>query len=619
MAVRVDLEARTVRCSVHDLLPVLSRQGLGTPGEGLARLSVGGELHRVVQGQRQAADPEYSVEVALDATVEIDGYSLRVIGRVDGLTRDADGVAWVDEIKTLHFRSELHDLFSHERLERHRWQVRIYTYFLFPEGDARARLLLVDLGGEDAREEQVAWSPGQVHAYLRGRLHALLAAEKERQKLLERWRLAAADLPFPFPAPRPVQAEAMEAVREALGNSRHLLLAAPTGVGKTAAALYPALKLSLEAGKRVAMLTAKTMQQKLAVETLRAMNRGGWHSIQLRAKSRMCANNVVICHEEVCPFARDYGAKLAARAVVPSLLAMGWHIDPDVVFAHAREAEVCPFEVQLELVRHCSAVVGDYNYVFDPRIALSGLADEDSLEDVFIVVDEAHNLVDRAREYYSPRLTHSALQAARDLLAGHRQKVCRELDDILGDLDALVSREVDRALGHREGVAKAPLEHERLAPLSMALDAQIIPYFTFKRNAQVWLAEDPILDVMLTVSRLLALLEDGGKELVPLVERTGGAQPDAAIRLYCLDASRFTGRVLDRAAGCVAMSATLQPFEFYRDLLGFDLDRSDTVAEPSPFPRGEPAGDGDRRGGHLVPRARPLVRPDRRAGRRDRP
>jgi DNA excision repair protein ERCC-2 len=236
-------------------------------------------------------------------------------------------------------------------------------------------------------------------------------------------------------------------------------------------------------------------------------------------------------------------------------------------------------------MRHCTAVVCDYNYVFDPTIALSGLADADSVEDTFLIVDEAHNLVDRAREYFSPRLGRRAVAAARDLVGGYRQKVCRELEEILAELDEAIASTVNQVLGRREGVSAAEIPIERLTPLLLALEAQILPYFTFKRNAEVWVTEDPVFAVLLTLSHLLTLSSDGGKELQPLVERSGGGDADELLRLFCLDASRFTGQLLAHSAGAIAMSATLQPFEFYRDLLGFDADRTDTVALPSPFPR----------------------------------
>jgi DNA excision repair protein ERCC-2 len=490
----------------------------------------------------------------------------------------------VEEIKTLHFRTELRRQFAHERLERYRWQARLYASCLFPSGDASARVLLVDLGGEEHRVEEVVWSPGEVRAYLRGRLHALLAAERAREAARAAWRTAAEELPFPFPAPRPVQDEAMAAVADALAAGRHLLLAAPTGVGKTAAALYPAVKLALATGRRVAFLTAKTLQQQLVVQTLQAMQRGGWRSIQIRAKAKMCANREVICHEEFCLHARDYGVKLAERGVLPTLLSGTPHLDPDHIYEVAHAAEVCPFEVSLELLREATAVVCDYNYVFDPAIALFGLAAEGALEETFLVVDEAHNLVDRAREYYSPRLRRSAVMAARRLVEGHRQKVCRDLDDLLGDLEHVIEERVAEALGPREGSRRAPLDPQPLSDVRVALDALVAPYFTFKRNNDLWLARDPVVDVLLSLARMTDLLEDGGRELVPLAERTSAGPEGEAVRIYCLDASRFTGAVLDRCAGCVAMSATLEPFDFYRELLGFGRDRTDVLALGSPFP-----------------------------------
>jgi len=585
VAVRIDLDSRQITCSVRDLLPESLRPGLGAPGEGLARLSVGAELHRIVQGQRASGDPHYTSEVPVDATFSIDGWELRVLGRADAITRGSDGRPVVEEIKTLHFRTELRHLFAHERLERYRWQARLYACCLFPAGGASARLLLVDLGGEERRVEDVAWSPSEVAAYLRARLHALVAAERARELVRATWRVAAEELPFPFEAPRPVQDEAMAAVEEALASGRHLLLAAPTGVGKTAAALYPVVRLALATGRRVAFLTAKTLQQQLAVQTLQGMQRGGWRSIQIRAKAKMCANREVICHEEFCLHARDYGSKLAERGVLPALLSAGAHLDPDHTYAVAHAAEVCPFEVSLELLRETSAVVCDYNYVFDPTIALFGLAEEGSLENTYLIVDEAHSLVDRAREYYSPRLSRATVREARRLVEGHRQKVCRELDAVLGELDQLIAGRVTEVLGSREGSRKVALEHEPLVELRVALDALVAPYFTFKRNAELWLARDPVLDALLSLARVTDLLEDGGRELVPLAERTSAEAEGEALRIFCLDASRFTGAVLERSAGCVAMSATLEPFEFYRDVLGFDPDRTDTVSLPSPFPR----------------------------------
>ena len=144
-----------------------------------------------------------------------------------------------------------------------------------------------------------------------------------------------------------------------------------------------------------------------------------------------------------------------------------------------------------------------------------------------------------------------------------------------------MATKVEAALGQREGTSKISLDAGPLSALRLQLDALIAPYFTFKRTVDLWLAKDPVVDVLLTVARLVELLADGGSELVPLAERTADGE---SLRIFCLDAARFTGAVIERSAGCVAMSATLEPFEFYRELLGFDPDRTDTLSLRSPFP-----------------------------------
>ena len=99
----------------------------------------------------------------------------------------------------------------------------------------------------------------------------------------------------------PIGLEIGSAVEEALTQGRHLLVRAPTGCGKTAAVLHPVVRAALGRGQRVFFLTAKTLQQRIAVETARSMQDGLFRSLQLRAKSKMCANTEIVCHEAVCP------------------------------------------------------------------------------------------------------------------------------------------------------------------------------------------------------------------------------------------------------------------------------------------------------------------------------
>ncbi|MCX7894504.1 MAG: ATP-dependent DNA helicase [Thermoanaerobaculum sp.] len=586
MAVRVDLEQKKIWASIQDLLPATSQWGW--PGEGVVRLSVGSELHRVVQRRLTQEDPHYAPEVPMSLEFHLSGWSLHADGRCDGLYLTPGQLPVVEEIKTLSFRTDLFRRDFDQARQRFQWQVRLYAYALYPDGNAVARLRLVDLGGEEERVEEVPWSPSQVEAYLRSRLVVFLQQVEERRQQLERWRRSAERLAFPFPTVRPVQREAMEAVEQAVESGRHLLLSAPTGVGKTVAALFPALRQALRQGKRLVFCTAKTLQQKLAVETLVAMNDGSWRSLQIRAKAKMCANQEMVCHEEFCEFLWDLPTKLANSPLLPTLLATA-HVDPNTVYSAAQAQLICPFVAQLATLAHALAVVCDYNYVFDPGIALFGRGESGSLNDTILVVDEAHNLVDRARDYYSPRLSRRLVAKALEITGQFGAKVCQELTQTLKQLDEVLKSAVEGALAKEVGTVIADPPLTPLRELRRSLDALMAPYFAFKRQQELWLAADPVVELLLTLARFVEFADTGQPELVSLAERIVPERGEVScveenLRLFCLDPAPFLRPLLDSCHACVAMSATLQPFDFYQELLGFDPIRTDTLALPSPFP-----------------------------------
>src|SRR4030095_1966741 len=146
------------------------------------------------------------------------------------------------------------------------------------------------------------------------------------------------------------------------------------------------------------------------------MTQAAFHTLQVRAKERMCANDRILCHEEFCRFAKSYPEKMETSNLLPRLRDSYSHLDPDAVLEEARREEVCPFEVQLELAQRADAIVADYNYVFEPAAALRHLTGED-LREAILLIDEAHNLPDRARQIFSPEILGEDLAALRNRLA----------------------------------------------------------------------------------------------------------------------------------------------------------------------------------------------------------
>jgi len=206
----------------------------------------------------------------------------------------------------------------------------------------------------------------------------------------------------------------MAVVEHALREGRHLLVSAPSGVGKTTGALYPVLKYALAHDKRVFFVTAKNTQQQIVLETLQRMGlRESAHpnAVFFRARESMCINDVYACREEFCPHLRDFRVKLETTRVADRLLAERL-ITPDVLMEAGRGTSLCPFELALVEAELTDVIVCDYNYVFDPQVYLRRHFAEDGSPHAFLV-DEAHNLVDRARDMFSAELDSREILAIR--------------------------------------------------------------------------------------------------------------------------------------------------------------------------------------------------------------
>ena len=584
MTISIDLDRRLVTASVGDLLGETSGRAIGLTGSGLSRMWIGSELHRRLQSDFEAAEPGYRSEVPVELELTVDGWTVQIYGRADGVVFSDDRPIRIDEIKTLHFAVDLHHLYVEERLDRFRRQAALYAFMLCGDNPPPAvRLILVDIVSTEEQEQDVPWSPDEVRTWLRQQIHRLIAREQRRLLRLAELRAAAELIPFPHAELRPGQEFIGTEVSECLEANRHLLIRAPTGCGKTAAVLHPALRAALSQGHRLFFLTAKTLQQRIAVDTARAMQDGLFRSLQLRAKGKMCANTEMICHEEFCPYAKEYGVKLVRTQIIESLLDDRDHQDPDEVFDAARNQELCPFEVSLDLLPHIDLVVCDYNYVFDPVIGLGAVLHDGALRNAVLVIDEAHNLVDRSREYYSPAISSEQIDRALEHLTTRSNTVFEGLAALVRELSEYIATTVDLAFDEQRGEeALASFEPRTISDLRIAFDGAMLSYFLYKREQKLWIADDPILDLFFTLTHFHRVLSLGGSEFVHLARRA----PDGTIglRIFCLDAARFVGEIIEESAGVIAMSATLEPFDFYRDLLGFDPHRTASLYVPSPFP-----------------------------------
>ncbi|PYQ28796.1 MAG: hypothetical protein DMF56_14045 [Acidobacteria bacterium] len=584
---RVDYDKREIVCSVGDLVHESTYRRIGVErGDGFRRMWIGQDIHSRRAEQRAGEDPKYRAEVHVVHRTTLAGWSITITGRIDGLSVDRDEQRVnIEEVKSIHFDLELEALYRSEKLQRHLYQLLLYAYFLSSQPDFTGftfepQLVLIDLVSGDTKIVDTEFDRDRVATTLDTSL-AKLIEELETAAALRVAKRAFADtLHFPFDALRPGQEEMISAVARAVYQRDSLLISAPTGIGKTMAVLYPALRQSLKLGKKLFVLTSKTLQQDAAITALRLLNDGSFRVLRIRAKAKMCAHTEMICHEDFCPFAARYSEKMEKSGLLQHLVTSMSYFDPDITFELARDREVCPFEVSLELIEQADVIVCDYNYIFDPYVGLKAYQQENDYGDCVLVVDEAHNLVDRGRGYYSPELHEKSFD---DITKHLMTRNCwvegwEELLELLRahfhELAQVLEGDVKQALcePNRELFIDQRTEWERL----------VLAYIGWKIDNRIAEEDDPLIDFYFKLVKFTNLLAEDGDEFAHMVEKT---QDGIKLKIFCKDPSRFLGKIFDSAHATVALSATLEPFDFYRKTLGFPEDRTAELSLPSPFPR----------------------------------
>ena len=558
-----------------------SRIGFGR-GEGWHRLGLGAELHARVLQERCSAQADYRREVHLQARQTVEDWTAQITGRLDGCVPDGKGGWLIEEFKSAYFPSQ-ESRRSSAGFERHQRQLLFYCHLWQRLGNSPVSGLLVyvDLAGGGETPVTVAYDESTVERELHQRLGRLLAIWNAGEKTRELKAHAAESLPFPHQAPRAGQQTMIDAVRQTLEAGDNLLAEAPTGSGKTAASLHPALAHGLSTGRQVVFLTAKTLQQKMAVSALRAMNPdGSFRTLQILAKEKMCANDRVICHEDFCPYAKDYPEKMERSKILERLRESHSHFDPDAVFAAAKREMVCPFETQLELAGRADAIVADYNYVFEPGAALRHLEREE-LGNAILLVDEAHNLPDRARQIFSPELLEEMLRSVAGRLLLQPGELFESISETIDGLGELL-RGTAESLAGREAIAEIDPPAEALRALWKEWEPKFIRYLSWKREMKLNPPEDPILDLHFDWQRFIAILNLFGPGFTCVVERRRGL---LRLAIVCLDPARALAPIFSAASSTVLFSATLSPVEMTRRILGLEKERTRSISLPPPFPR----------------------------------
>ncbi|MGF6706061.1 helicase C-terminal domain-containing protein [Pseudomonas frederiksbergensis] len=503
--------------------------------------------HRTVVSRRSEG---YQNEVALEGQYR----TLTVKGRADGYDPVQN---CLEEVKT--YRGDLSKQPANHR-QLHWAQAKIYGGLMCQKLQLeRINLALVyfDIVSEKETCLVEAFSAAELQLFFEHHCGLFLHWAEQEMAHREGRNLAAQQLAFPHADFRPGQRHLAESVFKAVSTGQCLMAQAPTGIGKTVGTLFPMLKaLAPQQLDKVFFLTAKTPGRKLALDAaqviLDSADAPPLRVLEMIARDKACEHPDKACHGESCPLAQGFYDRLPAARQAASQLSL---LNQSALREVALQHDVCPYYLSQEMARWADVVVADYNYYFDFSALLFGLAQANNWK-VAVLVDEAHNLVERGRQMYSASLDQATLNSVRK---NAPETLKRSLQRVNREWNALH----DQQLSPYQAYDKAP---EKLLQALSLCCASIGDYLNDHPQGLDSGLQNFYFD-MLQFGRVAELFDE--HFLFDISKRD--LERKRNLSQLCLRnvvPAAFIRPRLTAARSAVLFSATLSPRHYYADLLG---------------------------------------------------
>jgi Rad3-related DNA helicase len=529
--------------------------------------------HAVVASRR---DDDYLSEIALAG----DFGPLHVRGRADGYDPRANRL---EEIKT--YRGDLKKMPDNQRA-LHWAQLKVYGHLLCRDQNLqKVNLALVyfDIGSQKETLLHEEHTAAGLQAFFEHQCRLFLDWAQQEMAHRAQRDLQLKAMRFPHADFRPGQRQLAEAMYKASNRGVCLLAQAPTGIGKTVGSLFPMLKASAEHGvDKVFFLAAKTSGRQMALDAVDVIRSGApllpLRTLEMASKTSACVNPDKACHGESCQLAKGFYDRLpAARQAALDIMrppadASGpfLALDRDTLRAVALAHEVCPYYLSSELARWCDIVVGDYNYYFDIGAMLHSLT---LLNDwkVNVLVDEAHNMVSRARKMYSADMEHAGLRLLRKAVP---EELKKPLDRVHRQWNQL---EKDQSADYQ---SYATLPEKFMGALQTAATA--ISDYMADHPAYV---DADLQDFYFNALLFARLAETFGDHALFDIEKSAGARASHSNSVLCIRnivPAPYLKPRFESTHATALFSATLSPWNYFGDMLGMP-DTTAWVDVESPF------------------------------------
>lgn len=587
-----------VAISVRNLVEFLMREGdiddrRSGGVDSLTAMAAGAKIHKRIQ---KSEGSFYHAEVGLSFVMSYDEFDLGVEGRADGLIYDEDeagnivGVASggaavsargagayvnviVDEIKGMYA-----DVMSFtEPIPVHEAQAKCYAFILANENNLPAvdvRLTYVNIETDEMKQlvstytfdELSDWFYKLIEEY-RPWAEIQYVHRKERNASIK-------GLPFPYEY-RPGQKKLVTDVYRCISSENNLFIQAPTGTGKTIATMYPAvMAMGQDMSERIFYLSAKTATASVAKETVSLLREGGFcgKCVQITAKDKACVLDERACNPDDCGRAKGHLDRI--NEALFDVITHESVITREVISEYADKHKVCPFELSLDVSSWMDVIICDYNYVFDPNVYLKRFfADGRPGENIFLI-DEAHNMVDRAREMYSETIIKEDILYVKGFVKNYSKKTASALEKLnkllLAYKKEYENAKNDAALGYENGFHKAGSSFIRIPDIDSMIYAMSNVYMYFEellaKNIKFGEHQDDFMDLFFKVRNFMNILEGyDTKHYVTYCDVSDEKQ--FCFHLYCVDPSAQLQTRLDMSRSAIYFSATLLPINYYKSLL----------------------------------------------------
>ncbi|RKD30957.1 ATP-dependent DNA helicase [Lacrimispora algidixylanolytica] len=560
-------DTKIIKISVRNLVEYVLRSGdidnRRTQAFEKTAMQEGSRIHRKIQ---RRMGPDYRPEVSLKHTVDQDQFQILIEGRADGIIEKPEGVT-IDEIKGVY-----KDLsYLEEPVPVHLAQAMCYGYFYCFDhtlAGAVIQMTYCNMETEEIRRFQVektfeeleAWFQGLIHEYVKWARYLYIHGLRRDESIQE--------LSFPFPY-RSGQKDLVVSVYRSIQRKRNLFIQAPTGVGKTLSTIFPAVRAMREGlGDKLFYLTAKTITRSVAEESFELLREQGLYlnTVTITAKEKLCFLDTPECNPDACPYAKGHFDRVGDG--VYDIIHQETGITRDIVLAYAEKHQVCPFEFCLDISNWTDSIICDYNYVFDPNIRLKRYFSEGVSGEYLFLVDEAHNLVPRAREMYSAVLYKEDFLLVKKIIKPMDQKIARLLDRCNKELLEM----------KRECESYQILEDIRFFMTSiLSLFGEMEKFMEIH---QEFGDRDLVLDFYFALRDFINIYERVDENYRIYTELLSDGR--FMLRLFCINPSRNLKECLNKGNGTIFFSATLLPVSYYKELLSGDQEEYAVYAH-SPF------------------------------------